>query len=364
MRSAPGVHLVAMGDLFPDRLASSRGYLASTKLDGYRVQDARCFTGFDAYRRVLDCDVDLVLLTTPPGFRPQHAAAAVEAGKHVFMEKPVAVDAPGVRQVIAAGERAAAQGLAMLAGTQYRHHEKFVQGVAHVHAGAIGAILAGRAYYNVGGLWHRGREADWSEMEYQLRNWYYQCWLSGDHIVEQHIHTIDVCNWVMGGPPVRAVAVGGRIARTDPKFGNIYDHFCVDYEYPGGVHVTSMCRQIDRTAAHVGAYFQGTTGTFAPYQGVVQGPEPWKYAGEATLGTSYRQEHTDLIASIRAGQPINEARQVAESTLTAILGREAAYTGESIELAALMASDLRLGPETIAFGDAAQRPVPIPGRNR
>jgi len=362
--SAPNVQLVAMADAFPDRLARSQKYLASIKHEGYQVKAGRCFTGLAAYEKLLATDVDLVLFTTPPGFRPVQVAAAVDAGKHVFMEKPVAVDAPGVRTIIAAGKQAEEKGLAMLAGTQYRHHEKFTQGIGHVHDGRIGRIVAGRAYYNVGGLWHRGRKPDWSEMEYQIRNWYYHCWLSGDHIVEQHIHTIDVCNWVMKGPPVKAVAVGGRLARTDAKYGNIYDHFCVDYEYPDGVHVTSMCRQIDRSAGHVGAYFDGATGRVAPYAGKIEGDRPWKYEGKATLGSAYVQEHADLVASIRAGTPVNEAQQVAESTLTAIMGREAAYTGQVVEFDKLMKSDLKLGPETVDFGDASLRPYPIPGRNR
>jgi len=364
LRAAENVQLVAMGDLFPDRLASSRKYLAGRKLAGYAVEDKHCFTGLDAYKQVLETDVDLVLFCTPPGFRPTHVTAAIDAGKHVFMEKPVAVDAPGVRTILAAGEKAKAKNLGILSGTQYRHHEKFIETIDRVHDGAIGRIVAGRAYYNVGGAWHRGTKPEWTPMESQLRNWYYHCWLSGDFIVEQHIHTIDVCNWVLGGPPVRALAVGGRLGRTDPKFGNIYDHFCVDYEYPNGVHVMSMCRHFERTDFHVGANFDGTEGTAEPYQGVIAGGKDWKYGGKATLGTAYVQEHKDFIASIRAGTPLNEAAFVAESTLTAIIGREAAYTGKAIAFADYMKSDLTLGPETVAMGPAEVRRVPIPGKAR
>ena len=362
LNAAPNVALAAMGDLFPDRLAGSRKYLESK---GHAVPDARCFTGFDAYRRVLDLDdVDLVLFATPPGFRPLHVAAAVDAGKHVFMEKPVAVDPVGVRTVRAAGKKAAEKGLAMVAGTQYRHHRGFLDTIAEVHAGRAGALLAGRAYYNIGRLWHKGRKKQWSEMEWQLRNWYYLCWLSGDHIVEQHIHTIDVCNWVMGGPPERAVAVGGRLVRSDPKFGNIYDHFAVDYEYEGGVHVTSMCRQIDGCANHVGAYFRGTKGEADPYRHVITGTDPWTYPGKTSIGDAYRQEHTDLIASVRAGAPLNETEAVCDSTLTAILGREAAYTGQQVTWDEMTNSDLSLVPEAVAFGPAEMRPVPLPGVRR
>ena len=364
MKAAKNIHLIAMGDLFPDRLAGSRAYLSKRKLDGYKVEDGMCFTGLDAYKKVLETDVDYVLFCTPPSFRPTHVAAAIDAGKHVFMEKPVAVDAPGVRTILAAGEKAKAKNLGILSGTQYRHHEKFIHTIDRIDQGAIGKVIAGRAYYNVGGAWHRGAKPAWTPMETQLRNWYYYCWLSGDFIVEQHIHTIDVCNWVMGGPPVSALAVGGRLGRTDPKFGNIYDHFCVDYEYPNGAHVMSMCRHFEKTAFHVGADFDGSKGSAEPYKGIIEGETSWKYGGKATLGTSYVQEHRDFIESIRAGKPLNEAAFVAESTLTAIIGREAAYTGQKIDFAKYKDSDLALGPETIAMGPADMRPVPIPGRNR
>ncbi len=364
LRAAKNVELVAMGDLFEGPLGASLKYLLSRKLPGVSEEGVKKFSGFDAYKRVLETDADLVLFCTPPAFRPAHVAAAVDAGKHVFMEKPVAVDAPGVRTILAAGKKAKEKKLGILSGTQYRHHEKFIDTIGRIHDGAIGRVVSGRAYYNVGGAWHRGAKAAWSPMETQLRNWYYYCWLSGDFIVEQHIHTIDVCNWVMGGPPVKALAVGGRLGRTDPKFGNIYDHFCVDYEYPDGAHVMSMCRHFEKTAFHVGANFDGTQGTAEPYQGRIEGDAKWRYKGKATLGTAYVQEHADLIASIRAGEPLNEAEFVAQSTLTAIMGREAAYTGKVITYDEYLKNDLKLGPETIAFGPAETRPVPVPGRNR
>ncbi len=364
MKAGPNVHLVAMGDLFPDRLKSSKDYLAGKKHNGFKVEEGRCHVGFDAYKRVIDSDVDLVLLTTPPGFRPLHVETAVDAGKHVFMEKPVAVDPPGVRRILAAGEKAKGKNLGIISGTQYRHHEKFLQTIDRVEEGAIGEVMAGRAYYNVGGAWHRGRKDDWSEMEYQLRNWYYFTWLSGDHFVEQHIHTIDVTDWVMGSHPVKAVAVGGRLVRTDKKFGNIYDHFAVDYEYPDGKHVMSMARHFPGAAQHVGAHFQGTKGTAAPYTGVIEGENAWTYTGGKNIGHAYRQEHKDLIDSIRAGTPLNMTKQVAESTMTAIMGREAAYTGEVVEWDKIMASDLTLMKDDIAFGPADMRPVPLPGQKR
>lgn len=359
LKSAPNVKLVALADMFPDRLESCRKYLAEAAIPGFEVTDDKCFTGFDAFKRLIDGDLDLVLLATPPGFRPLHIEAAVDAGKHVFAEKPVAVDPAGVRRVIRAGEKAREKKLGFLAGTQYRHDVMFRETVGRVHDGAIGDVLAGYAYYNTGTLWHRSREAGWSDMEWQLRNWYYFDWLSGDFIVEQHVHTIDVCNWVLKALPVKATAVGGRQVRTDPTFGNIYDHFAVDYEYPGGVRVTSMCRQLAGAEGHVGAYFAGSKGRAAIYTGAITGSNPFQFDGERP--NMYALEHTHLIESIRAGAPLNEARQVAESSLAAILGREAAYTGKTITWDEMMASDMDLSPAKFEFGPLAVRPVRMPG---
>jgi len=359
LKSGPNVKVVALADMFQDRLDGCRKYFAEAQVPGFEVTDDRCYTGFDAYRRLIDSDLDLVLLATPPGFRPLHIEAVIDAGKHVFAEKPVAVDAPGVRRVIRAGEKAKEKNLGFLAGTQYRHDVMFRAGVDRVHAGAIGDVLAGNAYYNTGTLWHRAREAGWSDMEWQLRNWYYFDWLSGDHIVEQHVHTIDVCNWVLKALPIRATAVGGRQVRTDPTYGNIYDHFAVDYEYPGGVHVTSMCRQIAGAEGHVGAYFAGTKGRAAIYSGEITGASPFKFEGDRP--NMYVLEHKDFVESIRAGKPLNEARQVAESSLTAILGREAAYTGKAIAWDEMMSSDVDFTPPKFEFGALAVRPVRMPG---
>ncbi len=361
LQSAPNIELVAMADLFEDRIAGSLKYLTSRKKLGVDVPDDKRFIGFDAYKRVLDLDVDIVLFTTPPGFRPQHVEAAVEAGKHVFMEKPVAVDPVGVRRIIAAGEKAKEKGLAIVAGTQYRHAKQWIDTIAEIHDGRIGEILSGRAYYLTGLLWHRGDAPN--DVAYQIRNWLYFDWIAGDHIVEQHIHTIDVCDWVMGSHPVKAVGMGGRLNRTEEKWGNIYDHFAIDYEYPGGKHVTSVCRQMDHCHNHVSATFTGTQGWGNPYWGKIEGKFPWKYEGKAPRGM-YVQEHTDLVESIRAGTPLNEAEQVAHTTLTAIMGREAAYTGREVTWDEMMKSDLLLSEDVIAFGDKAVRPVPRPGMKR
>jgi predicted dehydrogenase len=354
---ADGIEIVAMGDLVPDRLARSREQLAERIAAQYHVDDDHAFTGFDAYRRVLDSDIDLVILATPPGFRPTHLKAAIDAGKHVFTEKPIAVDPVGVRAVIAAAELAASKGLALVAGTQRRHDPKYIEIMRRMHDGAIGDIVAGEVYWNQGGLWNFERTAGMSDMEWQIRNWLYFTWLSGDHIVEQHIHNIDVANWALGGPPVRANGVGGRQARVDPSFGHIFDHFGIELEYANGARILSMCRQQDGTTRYVGERFVGTRGSADPSDrnAWIRGEQPyrWEVAGEPV--NPYVQEHTDLVASIRAGTPLNEGRQVAESTLTAILAREAAYTGTAITWDEIMTSDLDLTPGPLAF-----RPLPFP----
>ena len=363
LSSAKNVRLIAMADIFPDLLKKSRARLARKKLPGFDVTNDRCFSGFDAYKRILDTDIDIVIFATPPHFRPIHVEAAVEAGKNVFMEKPGAVDPVGVRRIIRAGEKAKKKKLAIVAGTQFRYQEQFQQTMERVHAGDIGKLLAARCYYNTGETGYRRRKG-WTDMEYQLRNWHYYCWISGDHIVEQHLHTIDVVNWAMGGHPLRAVAVGGRQKRTAERYGNVYDHFAVDFEYPGGAHAMSLCRQMDRTDSHVGAYFEGSRGKASPYTGRITGDKPWEYTGGKTTGDAYVQEHADLIHSIRTGNPINDARQIAESTLTAILGREAAYTGKSVTWDQMVNSDLDLSPPEYKFGDLPMRPISQPGRKR
>jgi predicted dehydrogenase len=367
LRAATDVALVAMGDLFPDRLERCRANLAKVAAedadfaDRFKVTTETSFSGFDAYQRVLESGIDLVILATPPGFRPAHLAAAVAAGKHVFMEKPVAVDPAGVRSVIASAEAARAKGLAIVAGTQRRHDPAYVATLRRVHDGAIGQIVSGEVYWNQGGLWNAARQAEWTDSEWQIRNWLYFTWLSGDHICEQHIHNLDVANWALGAHPVRAVGVGGRQWRTEAAFGHIFDHFAIDFEYPNGVHVLSMCRQIDGTANHIGERFVGTLGS-TDANTTISGSTSWAYDGEKR--NPYVQEHVDLIDSIRAGTPLNEGRQVAESTLTAIMGREAAYTGQVISWDELLDAPQDLTPPSLAFGPLAVPPVAMPGRTK
>jgi predicted dehydrogenase len=362
MNSSPNIQLTALGDMFPDRIKGAQRTLGT--ISGYKVSDENVFTGFDAYKQVVDSGVDLVLFATPPGFRPMHFEYAVQKGKHVFLEKPVAVDPVGVRKVIEVGKIAKEKKLAVLAGTQYRYQTSFRETIKRIHDGMIGKILTGRAYYNTGLLWSRERKPGMSDMEWQMRMWVYYDWLSGDQPLEQHIHTIDVTDWAMQSNPVKAVATGGRQVRVEPQFGNVYDHFAIDYEYAGGEHVMSLCRQMAGTANHVGPYFVGTKGEADVYKAEIKGEKNWKYDGEISIARAYVQEHADLINSIRSGQPINESEQIAKTTLTAIMGREAAYTGQVVTWEQMMASDLDLSPPQMAFGPNPVRPVPMAGRER
>jgi predicted dehydrogenase len=354
--------IVALADAFSDRLQGCRDHLVSRGERGTVAND-RCYVGFDAYERLVESDVDMVILATPPHFRPMHFEAAVNAGRHVFMEKPVAVDSIGVRTVIAAAEEADRRKLSVVAGTQRRHEACYLNAMRHVADGRIGRILSARCYWNQGGLWMKEPRSDWSDMEWQMRNWLYFTWLSGDHICEQHIHNLDVCNWAIGAHPVRALGMGGREVRTDPNYGNIFDHFTIEYEYPDGVFMTSMCRQIDGCASRVEEQFSGTNGQLVtrPGYAVITGEQPWRY--EEKNPNPYVQEHIDLIASISGeGARLNEGRRVAESTLTAIMGRMSAYTGKEVTWEQAMGSTLDLSPDAYEFGSLAVRPVAVPGR--
>ena len=362
VEAAPNVQIVALGDLFQDRLDSSRQALAEMEHNPQVVEDQNCFVGFDAYQGVLSCDVDLIVHGTPPGFRPLHILATIEAGKHLFTEKPVAVDPVGVRTVIRAAELAEQKGLAFVAGTQRRHDPAYLETMRRIHKGAIGELVAGQCYWNQGLLWIKERQPEWSDMEWQCRNWLYFAWLSGDHIVEQHIHNLDVINWAMGSPPEKALGMGGREVRTGPECGNIFDHFAVEYQYPNGARVLSMCRQTKGASERVSERLVGTKGVADP-AGKIEGRHNFKYeppGGEWV--NPYIQEHTDLIASIRAGQPLNEGRRVAESTLTAIMGRMSAYTGRELSWNWVKnSSQLDLTPPAHEFGDLPVGPIPVPG---
>ncbi len=359
--AAEGVELVAMADLFPDVLDKGVSDLKSVLGDKMKVTKDTTFSGWDAYKKVLASDIDYVILATPVVFRPEHLKAAIEAGKHVFMEKPVAVDPVGCRMIMEAADMAKQKGLGIVSGTQRRHSQHYIEAMKRIHDGQIGDIVGGQVYWNQDGLWHRDRQPGWTDMEYQIRNWIYYTYLSGDMIVEQHIHNIDVANWALNAHPVKAVAMGGRQARVEPKYGYVYDHFAVDFEYPNGAHILSMCRQQDGTTKRIEETIVGTKGhsnhsfTYA----WIKGQNPWTFEGNDP--NPYQQEHADLIASIRAGNPLNDGRRMAESNLSGIMGREAAYTGQEITWEQISNSNLDLTPKKWEFGEVAVPKVAVPG---
>ncbi len=370
--ASPDVVITALGDLFPDQIASAMGEFR-TKLPAHRVTATpdTSFSGFDAFTKVLATDCDLVILAAPPFFRPAHLAAAIQAGKHVFTEKPVAVDPAGVRSVIATADLARQKGRAIVAGTQRRHQAHYLEIMDRVRSGDIGEIVSGQAYWNMGALWQdraaenwKNRTAlHWSDMEWQVRNWLFTNWASGDHIVEQHVHNLDIMNWALGTHPVKCVGMGGRAARTDPMFGNIYDHFAVEYEYPNGARILSFCRQTDGAAENVSERVVGTKGTSYTdsTDGHIAGAK--SYRNPKASPNPYVQEHIDLIASIRSGTPINEGRQVAESTLTAIMGRMSAYTGRAMSWDWVMnASTHDLTPPHMELKALPPLVVAVPGK--
>ena len=360
--SSPGVTLVAMGDMFEDRLTSSRARL--TEKFGAKIDVGdRAFTGLDAYKQVIASDVNYIILATPPGFRPMHLTEAINAGKHIFTEKPVAVDGPGIRAVFAAYEQAKAKGLGVAAGTQRRHQTGYLEAMKRIHGGAVGKIVSARCYWNQGGLWKRDRQPDWTDAEWQIRNWLYFTWLSGDHIVEQHVHNIDVVNWAMNAHPVSANGMGGRQVRTSPDYGHIFDHFAIDYEYASGTPLASQCRQIQGCANNVTESLVGEKGVVrldnsGKYS--ITGPKAWTFNGEDNR--PYVQEHTDFIAAIRAGKPYNELKTVAESTLTAIMGRMSAYTGKIVTWEQALNSKEELMPPNLTLGPLPTPPVAVPGQ--
>jgi predicted dehydrogenase len=362
--------LVAMADAFADRLESSLQGLKKAVGDRVDVSPERCFVGFDACEKLLQSGVDVVLLATPPNFRPAHLKACVDAGKHVFCEKPVAVDAPGVRSVLATSEEASKKSLSIVSGLCWRYHDAVRETMKRVLDGAIGDVLAIQTAYNTGTLWHRVREPGWTEMQFQLRNWYYFTWLSGDHNVEQHVHSLDKAAWAMRDePPLRAWGLGGRQVRTDPQFGNIFDHHAVVYEYAKGTPVSSYCRQMANCFSDVSDAVIGSKGraTFRSDKCRIEGEKPWRYEGPDC--NMYRAEHEAMFAAIRAGKPINNGRYMAHSTMLAILGRMVTYTGAAISWEQAIHSKEDLSPARLAWDaappilpDAAGKyPIAMPG---
>jgi predicted dehydrogenase len=363
LKADPNLKLTALGDVFPDKLQPCLNRLKDNKVFASKLADkVQLFSGFDAYKDVIaNCDV--VLLCTPPHFRPTQLKAVVEAGKHAFVEKPVAVDAPGVRSVTETCREAKKKNLSIVSGLCYRYEHAKRETMKRVHDGAVGDIIALHCAYNTHGLWHKDRERSWSDMEWQLRNWLYFTWLSGDHIVEQHIHSLDKMAWAMKDePPVKASGVGGRQVRTDPKFGHIFDHHAVVFEYKSGVKLFSFCRQQNETDVEVNDYILGTLGTCTVQDHKITGKNAWKLArADKKNDDMYQNEHNELFASIRDGKPINNGEYMCQSTMMAIMGRMATYTGKVITWEMALNSKEDLSPSEYKFGDLPTPPVPLPG---
>lgn len=365
--AADGIRLTALGDVFPDRLEGLRK-MAAEKL-GQEVPDENCFIGFDAYQKVIDSGVDMIIDTTPPIFRPDHFKYAVQKGVHSFLEKPVAVDAKGYRTVMAAAKQAQAKGLCVVCGTQRHHQRPYVEAFRKIQEGYIGEITGGNVYWNQGMLWYRNREKGWSDMEWMIRDWVNWKWLSGDHIVEQHVHNIDVFLWMSGYKVAKATGFGARHRRIT---GDQYDQFSIDFEMENGVHLHSMCRQIDGCSNAVGEIIYGTKGSWNSFDHEIKdldGNVVWKFDNEKAE-TEFRQhnpyvlEHVDLVNHIRKGEPIDEATACAMSTLAGVMGRTAAYTGDTVTWDAMSQSELDYLPEKLELGpmDMSDYTVQVPGK--
>jgi myo-inositol 2-dehydrogenase/D-chiro-inositol 1-dehydrogenase len=366
--AGPGLEITAIGDVFQERIDKFRSDLKAQK--NIELPDEKCFVGFDSYEKVIDSGVDVVLLCTPPHFRPKHVEAAVNAGKHIFMEKPIAVDPVGARSVMVSAERAKEKGLCMVSGTIRRVQTDFVETKRRVDSGEIGDIVSAHIIRNGGSLWVRKRKPEWSDMEYMLRNWANFCWLSGDHIVEQFIHEVDVMNWFLGKNPVKAMGWGGRQRRIT---GDQYDFFSVEYVYDNGMHTHCAARQISGCSNLTLQFFSGTEGN-ATIKGNgcslsdLTGKEKWLYPypkpedadQSMKVNDPYVQEHVNLVTAIRTGKTLNDSEAQINSTLITIMGRISAYTGKDVTWEEVMNSDLYLGPKTYAFGPVPGIPEEIP----
>ncbi len=368
------VELVAMADAFADRLENSlnsiqKHFEGEKKID---VKEKHRFVGFDAYKKAIDM-ADVVILTTPPGFRPYHFEYAINNDKHVFMEKPVATDPVGVRKVLEMARVAKQKKLNVVVGLQRHYQKRYLDLLAKVREGAIGKITGGQVYWNSDGVWVRERQASQTELEYQMRNWYYFNWLCGDHILEQHIHNIDVGNWFVGDYPVSAQGMGGRQVRNGKDHGEIYDHHFVEFTYASGAVISSQCRHIPNCMRRVDESFQGTKGSIEIGAGKIKdldGNVVYQYKQRGA--NPYQVEHDELFASIRNGGVIADAENGAKATLTAILGRMATYSGEVITFEQALNSDLQLMPEHMDWNSTppvmpdanGNYEIPMPGKTK
>lgn len=357
------VRLTAMADVFEDRLQSSLNSLSANERlsDKIDVPPERQFVGFDAYKQVMASDVDVVLLTTPPHFRPIHLKAAVDAGKHVFAEKPVAVDAPGVRSVLKTCAEARRRKLSVVSGLCLRYDAGFRETVQRLHDKAIGNIHTLMANDYRGGIWVKPRQPDWTDMHWQMRNWYYFTWLSGDFNVEQHVHNLDVCAWIMNGYPTSAIGMGGRQARTDARYGNIYDHHSVSYQYENGARLVSNCRQQSYCKNNISVFAQGSKGVAEVSERRLEITTDSKWQFKEKVKNMYQVEQDELFAGIRQGKPLNNGEYMANSTLLAIMGRMATYTGQEVTWEQALNSEQDLSPEKYDWGPAPQVQIAVPG---
>ncbi|HPM88321.1 MAG TPA: Gfo/Idh/MocA family oxidoreductase [Bacteroidales bacterium] len=366
--SGPDLEIIALADVFQDKIDACRERFASFNLP---IPEENCFTGFDGYKKAMAIpDVDVVILATPPQFRPDHFLEAVLKGKHAFLEKPLAVDPVGIRSIITSAKKAESVGLNVVTGTQRRHQEDYIETYKKVAAGAIGTITSAKAFWNQDHVWFREREPGWDDMTYMIRNWNNFCWLCGDHILDTHVHNIDVINWFLGKVPEKAIGYGGRARRVT---GDQYDFFSIDFDYGNGISSHSMCRQIDSCANATGEIIMGTEG-YTNCQNTIwdlKGNVIWQFEYpkdengnpmNQTVIPPYVQEHMHLVYAIRTGEYVNEAEQTALSTLTAIMGRTAAYTGRAITWDEIYKSDMDLGPAKLEFGKVDMAfPTPVPG---
>lgn len=380
LTASDNAHLVAMGDAFQDKIDGT-GIRATglpviqkqLEKDGkgkqVDVPASRQFAGFDAYKKVIEA-VDLVVIATPPGFRPFHFEAAVEAGKHIFMEKPVCVDAAGYNKVIKAAEMADEKKLKVVVGLQRHYQDSYLKALEKVQAGEIGDLISAQCWWNGGGVWTVARQEGWSEMEYQMRNWYYFNWLCGDHITEQHVHNIDVINWFFsnnsetGGNPTKAQGMGGREVRVGPDTGEIFDHHYVEFRYDGDKVANSQCRHQQNCMNKVEEEIHGTDGILYTSGGKAQivdhnGKEKWNYRNRKAANP-YQVEHDVLHQHIRENKPINNAHYAAKSSFTSVLGRLATYSGKDVTWDEAVKSNFSIMPEEFSF-DAA--PIPKPDKD-
>lgn len=363
--AGPNLQIVALGDVFQDKIDNCRAKLKEER--NVEIADENCFIGFDSYEKVIDSGVDVVLLCTPPHFRPAHVEAAVNARKHIFMEKPIAVDPVGARSVMASAKKAEAAGLSMISGTIRRVQKDYMETWRRVANGEIGEITGANIIRNGGALWYRSRQPEWSDMEYMLRNWVNFTWLSGDHITEQFIHEIDVMNWFVDKIPVRAVGWGGRQRRVT---GDQFDFFSIEYEYENGLRTHCAARQINGCTNKKVEQINGTLG-YADAAGKIfdlKGNVIWEYPhpdkddteSQWHVTNPFLQEHINLVTAIRTGKPVSDAVAQVNSTLITIMGRISAYTGKDVTWEEMMNSDLYLGPKAYALGPVPEVKEEIP----